>query len=216
MPFVDLLKMYDPYIRTNNRAFFLCPADRGRGFNFEWVIRNGASAGITTNQLLFPNSYYYYFQFYNDDAGNGLALRKSQEVRYPTRKTISPCFASTPSSAFDIAKDTPSGGHGRKGMVLLFVDGHAQFANYLQLNAAPYRAVRGFAAALQKPVRLSPQGWVGESQRGEITKAKPKAWISGVARTSAVEVRGSSLAAGPKSEIADLFADVLESQSGDR
>jgi prepilin-type N-terminal cleavage/methylation domain-containing protein len=59
MPFVDLLKLYDPYISTNNRAFFRCPADRGRGFNFEWVIRNGNGAGITTNQLLFPCSYYF-------------------------------------------------------------------------------------------------------------------------------------------------------------
>jgi prepilin-type N-terminal cleavage/methylation domain-containing protein/prepilin-type processing-associated H-X9-DG protein len=135
MPFIDLLKLYDPYIRTNNRGFFLCPADRGRGFNFEWVIRNGAGAGISTNQLLFPNSYYYYFQFYNTDSGSALAVRKAQEVRFPTRKTISPCFASNPNFAFDITRESPSGGHGRKGMVLLFVDGHAQFANYLQLVA---------------------------------------------------------------------------------
>lgn len=59
MPFVDLLKLYNPYISTNNRAFFRCPADRGRGFNIEWVVRNGSGAGITTNQLLFPCSYYY-------------------------------------------------------------------------------------------------------------------------------------------------------------
>jgi prepilin-type N-terminal cleavage/methylation domain-containing protein len=135
MPFIDLLKLYDPYIRTNNRGFFLCPADRGRGFNFEWVIRNGASAGISTNQLLFPNSYYYYYQFYNNDSGSALNLRKTPEVRFPTRKTISPCFASNPNFAFDIIRGSASGGHGRNGMVLLFVDGHAQFANYLQLNA---------------------------------------------------------------------------------
>ena len=49
MPFVDLLKLYDSYISTNNRAFFRCPADRGRGFNIEWVVRNGSGAGITTN-----------------------------------------------------------------------------------------------------------------------------------------------------------------------
>ena len=133
MPFVDLLKLYDPYIRTNNRAFFRCPADRGRGFNVEWVIRNGGGS-ITTNQLLFPNSYYYYYQFYHDDAGSKLAKRKVPEVRYPTRKAIAPCFASTPDTAFDIYLDTPTGGHGRKGMALLFVDGHSQFANYRQLD----------------------------------------------------------------------------------
>src|SRR3979409_1553135 len=30
MAFVDLLKLFDPYLSTNNRAFFRCPADRGR------------------------------------------------------------------------------------------------------------------------------------------------------------------------------------------
>jgi prepilin-type N-terminal cleavage/methylation domain-containing protein len=135
MPFIDLLKLYDPYIRTNNRGFFLCPADRGQGFNFEWVIRNGAGVGIATNQLLFPNSYYYYFQFYNNDLGSALELRSAHEVRFPTRKTITPCFASNRNYAFDITRGSASGGHGRNGMVLLFVDGHAQFANYFQLSA---------------------------------------------------------------------------------
>ena len=134
MPFVDLLKLCDSYVSTNNRAFFRCPADRGRGFNFEWVIRNGASVGITTNQLLFPNSYYYYFQFYNDDTGSRLAVRKLSEVRFPTRKAICPCFASSPNSVYDVANSTPTGGHGRKGMMLLFVDGHSQLAPYAALN----------------------------------------------------------------------------------
>jgi len=134
MGFVDLLKLFDPYISTNNRAFFLCPADRGRGFNVEWVLLNGSSVGLSTNQLLFPCSYYYYFQFYNDDDGSALKLRRVQEVRYPTRKAISPCFASAPNSAFDIYEGTPTGGHGTKGMSLLFVDGHSQFALYRNLN----------------------------------------------------------------------------------
>jgi prepilin-type N-terminal cleavage/methylation domain-containing protein len=135
MPFVDLLKLYDPYISTNNRGFFRCPADRGLGFNFEWVIRNGAGAGLTTNQLLFPNSYYYYFQFYNTDDGSALKLRRVQEVRYPTKKALAPCFASTPGFAFDISQNTPSGGHGTKGMSLLFVDSHSEFATYDHLNS---------------------------------------------------------------------------------
>jgi len=66
MPFVDLLKLYNPYISTNNRGFFRCPADRGHGWNFEWTIINGASCGISTNDLLFPCSYYHYYQDYND------------------------------------------------------------------------------------------------------------------------------------------------------
>jgi prepilin-type N-terminal cleavage/methylation domain-containing protein len=133
MPFIDLLKLFDPYIRTNNRGFFRCPSDRGKGFNFEWTRLNGSGAGMTTNQLLFPCSYYYYLQFYNDDGGSPRRVRKTMEVRYPTRKAISPCFASTVNTAFDIVEGTATGGHGRKGMSLLFVDGHSQLATYRQL-----------------------------------------------------------------------------------
>ena len=143
MPFVDLLKLLDPYIRTNNRAFFRCPADRGLGFNFEWVLRNGAGVGISTNQLLFADSYYYYFQFYNDDAGSKLQVRKLSEVRFPPRKAICPCFASTPNSAYDVVNSTPTGGHGRKGMLLLFVDTHSQFAAYRALNPTFVSAGQG-------------------------------------------------------------------------
>ena len=60
---------YNPYISTDNRSFFRCPADRGLGWNFEWTIINGAACGIWTNNLLFPCSYYYYYQFYMDDTG---------------------------------------------------------------------------------------------------------------------------------------------------
>jgi prepilin-type N-terminal cleavage/methylation domain-containing protein len=134
LPFVDLLKLYNPYISTNNRAFFRCPADRGRGFNIEWVVRNGGSVGITTNDLLFPNSYYYYYQFYMDDTGTSLTQRKTSDVRFPTRKAVAPCFASNPNSAFDILDNSASGGHGRNGMVLLFVDSHSQFATFRTLN----------------------------------------------------------------------------------
>src|SRR5437899_8798739 len=134
MGFVDLLVLLNPYISTNNRAFFRCPADRGRGFNIEWTLVNGSSVGIATNQLLFPCSYYYYFQFYNTDDGGALKLRRVAEVRFPPRKAISPCFASSPKMVFDIYQGTPTGGHGPKGMSLLFVDGHSQFALYQNLN----------------------------------------------------------------------------------
>ena len=63
-----------------------------------------------------------------------MKLRRVQEVRFPTRKAISPCFASAPNSAFDIFEGTTTGGHGTKGMSLLFVDGHSQFALYRNLN----------------------------------------------------------------------------------
>ena len=60
MGFVDLLHLVNPYISTNARSFFLCPAEEGRGFNIEWALANNT---IPTNQLLFPNSYYYYYNF---------------------------------------------------------------------------------------------------------------------------------------------------------
>jgi hypothetical protein len=127
MPFVDLLKLYNPYISTNNRAFFRCPTDLGKGWNFEWTIINGAACGISTNDLLFPCSYYHYFQFYMADDASHLAIRKLSEVVYPTRKAQSPCFAASAGSAAVV-------GHGTKGLALMFVDGHSEFAFYSKLN----------------------------------------------------------------------------------
>jgi prepilin-type N-terminal cleavage/methylation domain-containing protein len=132
MPLVDVLKLFNPYVSTNNRSFFRCPADKGRGWNFEWVTRNPGS-GIRTNDLLFADSYYYYLQFYNGDAGSPLERRKVAEVRKPAQKAIVPCFASPPNSYYDITLGTSTGGHGTVGMPLLFADGHCQFAKYIQL-----------------------------------------------------------------------------------
>ncbi len=134
MPFVDYLILLNPYIGTNNHAFFRCPAELGPGFNFEWVAANGAGSGISTNQLLFADSYYYYYQFYNNDAGSAAQTRRTSQVLYPSLKAISPCFASRPNAVYnDVAGSAY--GHGPLGMSLLFVDGHAQFAKYTDLNA---------------------------------------------------------------------------------
>jgi prepilin-type N-terminal cleavage/methylation domain-containing protein len=132
MGFVDLLKLLNPYISTNGRAFFLCPAEQGRGFNIEWAI---ATKAIPTNELLFASSYYYYNQFYHTDDGGALRLRRATEVKYPAKKAISPCFASTKGKANDIRKGTSTAAHGARGMMLLFVDSHAEFAPYDRLNA---------------------------------------------------------------------------------
>ena len=127
MPFVDLLKLYNPYVSTNNRAFFRCLADRGQGWNFEWTIINGSATGISTNELLFPCSYYHYFQFYMADDASRLKVRKVSEVRHPTRKAQSVCFAGSAGSAAVV-------GHGTKGLLLMFVDGHSEFVFYTKLN----------------------------------------------------------------------------------
>jgi prepilin-type N-terminal cleavage/methylation domain-containing protein len=131
MGFVDLLKLINPYISTNNRAFFLCPADAGRGFNIEWAQATGS---IPTNQLLFPCSYYYYYNFYQADGNSGLKVRKTTEVRYPSSKAISPCFASVKGKWDDIYLNTPTAGHGTVGLLLLFVDGHSEQSPYQKLN----------------------------------------------------------------------------------
>ena len=131
MGFVDLLKLINPYVSTNNRAFFMCPSEKGRGFNIEWALSYGA---ISTNELLFPSSYYYYNQFYHNDDGNGLRVRRVPEVKHPTKKAISPCFSSSKGKAHDIRKNTSTSGHGPRGMMLLFVDSHAEFAPYDRLN----------------------------------------------------------------------------------
>ncbi len=135
MGFVDLLRLFDPYISTNARAFYLCPADRGRGFNIEWTVLNGPAVGMRTNDLLFPCSYYYYDTFYHTDDNATLKVRKVSDVRSPAKKAISPCFASSAGSAFDVRQSSPTGGHGPKGMALLFVEGHSEFALYARLNA---------------------------------------------------------------------------------
>src|SRR5580765_3884503 len=93
MPFVDLLILLNPYISTNNRAFFRCPVDRARGWNFEWVGRVGSGSGVRTNELIFPCSYYYPPPFYSTDDGSTLKLRKVQEVSFPTQKVIILCAA---------------------------------------------------------------------------------------------------------------------------
>mgnify|MGYP003833004459 FL=1 len=59
-------------------------------------------------------------------------------MKSPTKKAIAPCFASTKGKWHDIYKGTTSSAHGPKGMNLLFVDGHAEFALYDRLNA-PFR-----------------------------------------------------------------------------
>jgi prepilin-type N-terminal cleavage/methylation domain-containing protein len=131
MPFVDLLRLFDPYISTNGRAFYLCPADKGIPWNVAWTRLHGAANGIRTNELPFPNSYYYYHQFYNDDTFSPrLTQRTTTEVKYPSQKGISPCFAEPEHG--NLADRNIA--HGKAGFPLLFVDGHSEFTTYKQLN----------------------------------------------------------------------------------
>jgi prepilin-type N-terminal cleavage/methylation domain-containing protein len=137
MPFVDLLKLFDPYISTNGGvAFYLCPSDKPPGWNMRWTKVNGAAnGGIRTNDLLFSCSYYYYHQFYNDDTGSKLTQRSTTQVRSPTRKAIMSCFAEP---EFGSLGDK-NVAHGREGFPILFVDSHASYTRFRNLNkTAPY------------------------------------------------------------------------------
>jgi len=131
MGFVDFEKLFHPYLNTNSFAFYLCPSDVGRGFNYEWALSTGA---IATNELLFPCSYYYYYNFYRTDDNSASKQRKVQEVRHPVEKAISPCFASVKGHWDDISEHTMTAGHGPVGMLLLFVDGHSALVQYRKLN----------------------------------------------------------------------------------
>ena len=136
MPFVDLMNLFNSYVSTNGAAFYLCPADRLPGWNFRWTKINGANNGIRTNELLFANSYYYYHQFYNDDTQSPkLTRRSTTEVRSPSRKAILSCFAEP---EFGNLGDR-NVAHGKLGFPLLFVDSHAAYVTYQQLNKTiPY------------------------------------------------------------------------------
>lgn len=133
MPFVDFWRLTNPYINTNNQAFFRCRADGGTGFNFEWVSRYGG-ATVRTNELSFPCSYHYYLSFHSRDGTMSPQLRRVQEVQFPSQKAMSVCFSSRAGEVYAPFLNSPTYGHGTKGMVLLFADSHAEFVQYKRLN----------------------------------------------------------------------------------
>ena len=134
MPFIDVMTLTGPYISTNNRSFYLCPADKG-----PWNMQITPMLGLATNQLPFPCSYYYYFLFYNTDDASKLTQRKMSEVKLPTQKVMRSCFASVPHQYFNIMSPAINyGAHGNKGFSLLFVDGHSQFPSWSQLVPSSY------------------------------------------------------------------------------
>ena len=132
MPIVDLIRLKNPYISTNARSFYLCTADKPPAWNIGWTIENGASRGLRTNDIPFPNSYYYYHQFYNTDEipQPKLQQRRSSEVAFPSQKAIMSCFAELQKGQIG----NRNLAHGRDGFPLLFVDGHSGFVRYSELN----------------------------------------------------------------------------------
>ena len=129
MPMVDLMKLFNPYLPTNGSAFYLCPADKPPAWNFAWTKSSGSQYGITTNDLLFADSYYYLYTFYNDDSHEKLQQRTTQQVRSPTKKAIMFCAAEP---WYGQIGDKILA-HGTDGSPLLFVDGHCAYTKYTSL-----------------------------------------------------------------------------------
>lgn len=133
MPLVDLLQLQNPYISTNNRGFYRCPADQDPTFNFALLEKLSAP----TNTLLFPCSYYCYYAFYTQK-------HKTTEVIHPSQKAIQVCFASANSKLFDTDLNPPMNGAHGGGLNLLFVDGHAEFAKWNLLNSCSANPTRPY------------------------------------------------------------------------
>ena len=134
MSFVEFPVLVNPYVSTNNRSFFRCPADQGLGFNYEWVNRGGPSVNVSTNDLQFPCSYFYYQNcFLSDDYWTWKA-RLVPEVKFPTQKATIACFASTAGNCYAPDRGSTCYGHGPRGMLLLFADNHPEYARYERLN----------------------------------------------------------------------------------
>ncbi len=122
-PLVDLLRLENPYISTNNRAFYRCPAERGSGFNYQLY----AKFGFAASELPFPCSYYYYSSFYG-------ANHKVSEVKHPTEKAVQVCFASNNKDLFDTDLIPPVNGAHGGGLNWVFADAHSQFIKWSQMN----------------------------------------------------------------------------------
>jgi prepilin-type N-terminal cleavage/methylation domain-containing protein len=89
MEFIHAWTLLHPYLSTND-SFYLCPADRGPN-NFALLTKLFSSVGIRTNDLPFPNSYWYWLAFFTQ--GNDLASliprqRSFSDVRTLPRRSL--------------------------------------------------------------------------------------------------------------------------------
>jgi prepilin-type N-terminal cleavage/methylation domain-containing protein len=129
MGFIHVWTLLNPYVPTN-RSLYLCPVDRGPN-NFVSV---GPWINIRTNDLPFPNSYWYWVAFWAKGS-NFTSLvaqqRSVSEVRYPSQKVIMDCQAFDPKDPRQVGPDfTAPQQHGKGRWPTLFVDGHASMTWY--------------------------------------------------------------------------------------
>ena len=141
MEFIDAWTLLNPYVSTNG-SFYLCPADRGPA-NFAFV-KPWTSLGIRTNDLPFPNSYWYWIAFFAKGSNFGSLTpheRSVSEVRYPSQKVIIDCEAINPKDKSQVgAVGTLPQQHGKGRWPTLFVDGHASITWYpVWMGGIPHR-----------------------------------------------------------------------------
>lgn len=134
-PLVDEWRLLNPYVSTNQKALFLCPADNPKS---AWNIKTATTRGlIDPKKLLFPSSYYPYLQFYMNDCQTpslcNPMVRHYTEVRYPSQKVIITCYTGT-DYAMDTRYKTDSAAAHGKGLNWLFSDGHVEFIPYLKMT----------------------------------------------------------------------------------
>lgn len=147
-PFVDVWRMLNPYISTNQKTFYLCPADNAKN---AWNIMTATTrAIIDPRKLLFPSSYFEYQHFFANDCETPslckVTIRRSAEVKYPSQKAMIACYTGTDFAIAARYATARGAAHG-KGLNWLFADGRAEFVPYLKMSdvAAPfnYRSVGG-------------------------------------------------------------------------
>ncbi len=144
MEFIDVWTLLNPYVPTNG-SFYLCPADRGPN-NFALVVTGWPWNTIRTNDLPFPNSYWYWVAFFSQgsDFSQTPHQRSVSEVRYPSQKLIMDCQAIN-TKDWSQYQSGPNGGtlpqqHGRGRWPTLFVDGHAKITWYpVWMGGTPHR-----------------------------------------------------------------------------
>lgn len=139
-PFYDTWNQLSSYISTNNKAFFLCPADN---VQYAWNIRTAKQRGfLSVSKLPFPSSYYEYQHFYYNDHNDPnlgvVTVRRTSHVKSPTQKAMLTCYTGTDFLLEDqITGQVKAAAHG-KGLSWVYADGHAGFIQFLKMTDTLY------------------------------------------------------------------------------
>jgi len=124
--FIDFANLLHPYMSTNG-FFYLCPLDRGP-FNF-LVVKQGFDAGaianLKTNEIPFPNSYWYFPSFHCNEQTAAPKRRFTSEVKYPSQKVMVGCYAVEKPKEITSEGRWGLAAHGKDRNNWLFPDAHS-------------------------------------------------------------------------------------------